>query len=513
MNEITSAAGRTVTRRSLLTALVAAPALAGACSLVRFPAAPAGTAPPADGLRPLPVPPLAPSRTDADGARLFELTAGAGTTEITPGRATRTWGFNGAILGPTLRARNGEKVRVRVHNTLPEETTVHWHGMHLPARADGGPHQPIAPGATWTTEWTVRQDPATLWYHPHPHGTTERHVYRGLSGFFLLDGAAPSGLPSEYGVDDVPVVIQDRRLTPAGQLDETLTQAVGMTGPTIVTNGIAGAYLASPRSRIRLRLLNGSSGRSYNLGFSDGRRFSLVGTDGGLLPSPLPLDRIFLSPGERAEIVVEMAADDAVVLRSFPAGAAQRGRIDRDIAARFGFDDTLDVLTLRSGAVRPSPPLPAALAAITPLAAGDAGQRRRFDLQWHMINRLRMDMNRIDFAVREGATEAWEVRNVDNWPHNFHVHDVQFQVTSFNDSAPPPALRGWKDTVYLAPGDRATLVMRFADYSDPLYSYMFHCHLLTHEDAGMMGQFLVTADGTSPRTAAGTTGHPNGDMK
>ncbi|WP_415847300.1 multicopper oxidase domain-containing protein [Tsukamurella strandjordii] len=119
-----------------------------------------------------------------------------------------------------------------------------------------------------------------------------------------------------------------------------------------------------------------------------------------------------------------------------------------------------------------------------------------------MINRKQMDMNRIDFTAREGDTEVWTVRNVDNWPHNFHVHDVQLQVISFNDGAPPPELRGWKDTVYLAPGDRATLVMRFEDYSDPLYSYMFHCHLLTHEDAGMMGQFLVTADGTSPRTAA-----------
>ncbi|GAA1084674.1 multicopper oxidase family protein [Tsukamurella strandjordii] len=502
MNEITTAAGRTVTRRSLLTALVAAPALAGACSLVRFPSSSAGNGTGPDGLRRLPVPPLAPSRTDADGARLFELTAQAGTAELTPGRATRTWGFNGAVLGPTLRARDGEKVRVRVRNTLPEETTVHWHGMHLPAKSDGGPHQPIAPGATWTTEWTIRQDPATLWYHPHPHGATERHVYRGLSGFFLLDGDGPAGLPSEYGVDDIPVVIQDRRFTPAGQLDETLTEAVGMTGPTIITNGIAGAYLDAQRSRIRLRLLNGSSGRSYFLGLSDGRGFTLVGTDGGLLAAPVRMDRIFLSPGERAEIVIEMRADDAVRLQSFPADAAHRGRVDRDIAARFGFDDTLDVLTLRSGGVTASPALPSTLAAIAPLTPAATAPRRRFDLQWHMINRKQMDMNRIDFTAREGDTEVWTVRNVDNWPHNFHVHDVQFQVTSFNDAAPPPELRGWKDTVYLAPGDRATLVMRFEDYSDPLYSYMFHCHLLTHEDAGMMGQFLVTADGISPRTAA-----------
>lgn len=429
------------------------------------------------------------------GVRVFELTAQAGTSGPIAGRATPTWGFNGAVLGPTLRAQNGERVRVVVRNHLDEETSVHWHRMHVPARADGGPHQPIAPGASWTAEWTVDQEPATLWYHPHPHGATERHVYRGLAGFFLLDaadGARAPALPHEYGVDDIPVVIQDRRYTPAGQLDETTSDDVGMTGPVILTNGISDAHLVCTRQRTRLRLLNGSSGRSYHLGFSDDREFRLIGTDGGLLPKPVVTERIFLSPGERAEIVVDLRPDEQVLLRSYPADAAHRGRIDSRLARRFGLKDTVDVLTLRTGRVLgTSAEVPARLAEIAPIAPASSVPRRNFDLQWHMINHERMAMSRIDFAVTEGTTEVWGVRNVDNWPHNFHVHDVQFQVLTINDRTPPPELRGRKDTLYLAPGDRATIAMTFSGPSDPMHPYMFHCHLLAHEDGGMMGQFLV----------------------
>ena len=226
-------------------------------------------------------------------------------------------------------------------------------------------------------------------------------------------------------------------------------------------------------------MLNGSSGRSYHLGFSDDREFRLIGTDGGLLPKPVVTERIFLSPGERAEIVVDLRPDEQVLLRSYPADAAHRGRIDSRLARRFGLKDTVDVLTLRTGRVLgTSAEVPARLAEIAPIAPASSIPRRNFDLQWHMINHERMAMSRIDFAVTEGTTEVWGVRNVDNWPHNFHVHDVQFQVLTINDRTPPPELRGRKDTLYLAPGDRATIAMTFSGPSDPMHPYMFHCHLL-----------------------------------
>ena len=143
--------------------------------------------------RPLAIPPLAPSTRDAAGRRVVELVAAPGTSSFLPGVATPTWGYGGLPFGgPTVRVARGDDVVLRVTNRLPETTTTHWHGASVPARADGGPHQPIAPGATWEASWRVDQPAATLWYHPHPHGQTERHVHRGLFGLFLVDDDVPT---------------------------------------------------------------------------------------------------------------------------------------------------------------------------------------------------------------------------------------------------------------------------------------------------------------------------------
>lgn len=474
-----------LSRRRLLVGLSAAPfALSLACS--RSTVGDAAT-------RPLPIPPLADSTIDPDGTRIFTLRAMAGETEMLPGVRTATWGFNGSILGPTLRARRGESVSVHVENALAEPTTVHWHGMHVPAHADGGPHQTVPAGGRWQPRWEVRQPAATLWYHPHPHGATEKHIYRGLAGLFLIEDGS-TGLPQDYGVDDIPLVIQDRRFTPAGALDESDPTDIGLLGDTIVTNGIAGAHLSISTERVRLRILNGSGGRLYNLGFDDGRVFHVIGGDGGLLAAPVPADRVQLSPGERAEIIVESRPGEAFVLRSFP--LRDRGGLDSEEADRFGAGDTFTILRLKpERTLRANAALPAALVALPALPDPTRAVHREFDLQWFMINQTRMDMNRIDFHAIVDTDEIWTVRNVDNWPHNFHVHDTQFRIIDIDGAPPPPALAGFKDTVYTPPGQRIRLALRFTDYVDPTWPYMYHCHLAMHEDQGMMGQFLVLNTG------------------
>ena len=480
-----------LSRRQLLVGLTATPlALTLACS---------GPQPErrAQALtRPLPIPPLADSTVGPDGTRIFTLRAMASETEMLPGVRTATWGFNGSILGPTLRARRGESVAVQVENALTEPTTVHWHGMHVPARADGGPHQTVPAGGQWQPRWQVRQPAATLWYHPHLHGATEKHIYRGLAGMFLIDddGDGTAGLPREYGVDDIPLIIQDRRFTPAGALDESDPTDIGLLGDTIVTNGIAGAHLTVRTERVRLRILNGSGGRLYNLGFSDGRAFHIVAGDGGLLAAPVPATRVQLSPGERAEIIVDCSTGNTAVLQSFPID--DRAGLDAEEAARFGVGDSFTILRLQpESTLRPSATLPAALAALPALPDPARSVHREFDLQWFMINGNRMDMNRIDFQATVDTDEIWTVRNVDNWPHNFHVHDTQFRVIDIDGAPPPPQLAGYKDTVYTPPGQRIRLAVRFSDYTDPTFPYMYHCHLALHEDQGMMGQFLVLNPG------------------
>lgn len=364
----------------------------------------------------------------------------------------------------------------------------------------------VVPGATWSPTWEVDQPAATLWYHPHLHGATAEHVYRGLAGMFLVDDpdAPGGGLPDRYGVDDFPVIVQDKTFGGEGQLDDSgsLFESIGVLGDSILVNGSPTPHLDVTTERVRLRLLNASNARVYQFGLADDRPFALVGTDGGLLPAPAAIQRVRLSPGERAEIVVTVRPGEDAVLRSSPPDLG--GDVFQE---RFsGGDDTFDVLQLRAAdRLAPSPQVADRLA--QPPDLGPPARTRTFRLGAADINDRTMSMARIDQTVTLGDTEVWEVHNAVGTPHNFHLHDVQFQVLDVAGRPPPPELSGWKDTVYVAPGTRVRLLVQFTDYADPDVPYMFHCHLLRHEDAGMMGQFAVVRPGEEAgRPPAGAHG-------
>ncbi len=454
-------------------------------------------------VNPLTIPPLAPSTVDEDGRRVFDLTAAPGVHDFGQG-AVPTWGFNGGYLGPTLRAARGEQVVVQVHNALPDTTTVHWHGMHLSATMDGGPHQTVAPGSTWSPTWRIDQPSATLWYHPHPHGETANQVYRGLAGMFILDdrGAEISALPHRYGVDDIPVIVQDKQFTDAGELDEgsSFLGGIGILGDTIAVNGTVAPYLDIETERARLRLLNASNARSYEFGFADDRAFSMVASDGGLLAAPYVTDRIALSPGERAEIVVTMRPGERAVLRSTPPPLG----LD-PLSRRFsGGADTLDILQLRAAdRLAASASVPQRLADVPRLRAPQPVQRRSFHLGDETVNGQRMDMSRIDATVTRDTTEIWRLENNDGTPHNFHIHGVQFQVLAVGGRTPPPQLLGYKDTLFLNPNVPYEIIVPFGSFADAAAPFMFHCHVLYHEDQGMMGQFVVVNSGQPATTPVG----------
>lgn len=448
----------------------------------------------------LKIPPLLQPRVDGTGRKIFDLHLQQDTSELLAGKPTQTWGANGTYLGPTIRAARGDQVVMNVANGLPEPTTIHWHGMHLPAAADGGPHQTMAPGQTWSPTWRIDQPAATLWYHPHLHGRTEDHVYRGVAGLFLLDDpeAAALRLPNRYGVDDIPVILQDKRFDREGNLDfgQSPFSPIGRLGDQLLVNGTHDPHLNIRHQRVRLRLLNASTARIYHVGFADNRPFELVGTDGGLLERPHSTTRLPLSPGERAEIVATFRPGERVVLRSFPPDLG----LDRFQGRFAGADDTFDLLQLRAGAtLTTSPPVPDRLVRHQQLDDAEVVTTRRLELNGSSrINNLRMDLGRIDQTVTIDTIEVWEVANRSGNPHNFHVHGVQFKVTTDADNAPPPQLAGWKDTVFIPPGGTARLLVRLPGYADPAVPYMFHCHLLQHEDNGMMGQFVVVQPGQPP---------------
>lgn len=446
----------------------------------------------------MPVPPLAGSTVGADGTRTFTLSLQTGTSKFFGNAATNTWGINGAYLGPTLRAKRGEQVAVQVTNHLREVTSLHWHGMHLPPAMDGGPHQPIEVNGTWSPHWSIDQPAATLWYHPHPHGTTEKHVYRGLAGMFIVDDDSPAAaaLPHMYGVDDLPVIVQDKSFTASKQLREgrAFLSSTGNLGREILVNGARTPHVDVSSQRVRLRLLNGSTARIYNFALSNNRPLTLIATDGGLLSQPVSLDRLLLTPGQRAEVIVELTPQEQVTLRSLPTDL-RAGAVSNRI---IGGDDALDILQLRAApTLAASPAVPAQLADV-PVLAVPATTPRSFRLADSAINGRSMDLNRMDFTVAPGSTEAWDITNRDGTPHNFHIHGVQFQVTMVNSAPPPPELSGWHDTVPVLGGQTVRLAVRLPEFADPKYPYMLHCHLLWHEDSGMMGQFLVLPPGTAP---------------
>lgn len=463
-------------------------------------------------LNPLKIPALLEGKPDS-GALRYDLTIAAGKSKFLSGLATPTYGINGPYLGPTIRCRIGDRVAFRVKNNLAEPTTLHWHGLHIPARYDGGPHQVIAPGQTWEPSYVIKQQRASLcWYHSHLMEQTGEQVLRGLAGLFLIEDEESSALrlPSEYGVDDIPLVIQDRRFNPDGSFEYMSTMGdaeVGYQGDVILVNGTVDPYLALRRQRTRLRILNGSNSRIYVLGRDDGADLVVIGADGSLLERPAHMKRVKLAPAERIELLVDMQQDQTVTLMSYPvvAGAAGSGLKMRG-AQEIG--DTFPIIELRAGKLESSAmPMPERLIQVPSWNPAQAARTRTFTLDMTTmtlgnkpgptmegpmgINGRSMDMNRIDVEVPLGSVEIWQIENTTTLPHPFHIHDIQFRVLDRDGAPPQPHEQGLKDTVLVESGSKVRVIAEFADYADPVHPYMYHCHNLEHEDAGMMGQFVV----------------------
>jgi len=464
----------------------------------------------AEGGAPLPIPPL----VDADGSQPVTLTARAGSHAFVPGTQTPTLGYELDYLGPTLRVRRGQSAQIDVVNRTDDQITAHWHGAHVPGNMDGGPQLAFDPGQSWGARFDVHHPAATLWYHSHVHGKTGPQVYRGLAGFLLVeDPEAPHGLPSDYGVNDLPLVVQDRSFERAGRLvDDTsgMTLMGGVLGDTICVNGAVQPVADVPRGLVRLRLLNGSNARFYDFSFADGRRFHQVASDGGLLPAPVARSHIALAPAERAEIVVDFSADTAPV-RLFSADIAQGGMMGGGMMGgnpRPG--GAIEIMTFAPGVTPATGPaiLPATLPA-PPMDFGAPVRTREFRLDMHAgsmigslfsrligsagsimgINGNSYDMGRIDAELRAGETELWRI-SAPMMIHPFHVHGTSFQVISRGGQRVDPATEGLKDVV-VVDGRGAEILVRVDQKADAATPFMLHCHILEHEDAGMMAQFTV----------------------
>ncbi|MDH3389260.1 MAG: multicopper oxidase domain-containing protein [Gammaproteobacteria bacterium] len=446
-----------------------------------------------------------------DGKRVFDLAMQYGTSHFINNLATPTAGINGSYLGPVLKVKRGEDVHLKVTNRLSEPSTLHWHGLNLPAIMDGGPHQVIPMGTTWEPRFNIRQPAATQWYHAHMYHRTGIQVYHGLAGLLYIDDDELHDLqlPSEYGVDDIPLVLQDRAFNQDGSLrymGSMHDRMIGMMGPVMLVNGTAFASFKVQKPLTRLRLLNGSNARIYNLGLEDRREFLQIATDGGLLAQPVAMRNLVLAPGERCEILVEFKPGEDILLwhsplprRSRSSGPGMMGMM----GMMAGNDRPFPIMRFdASQSPAMTRKIPAQLLEPRSWSTTEAVRNRRINLDMGMgmgmgggfrINGKAMDINRIDFRVRLGEIEIWEIGNSSPMAHPFHIHDTQFRILDRDGKPPGAGEQGLKDTVLVYSGERVRIITQFEHYADARAPYMFHCHILEHEDAGMMGQFVVVA--------------------
>lgn len=453
---------------------------------------------------------------DTLSGSMINLNLQNGQVAFYDGFITNTIGYNQEILGPTLILEKGSNVTLNVVNNLSETTTVHWHGMHVSAENDGGPHTPIAPGEVWAPSFTVLDKAGTYWYHPHLHEHTEEQVTRGAAGFIIVrdDEEAQLELPRTYGIDDFPVVIQSRSFNAEKQF---LTNTA--SDNAILCNGTLDPHLELPAQVVRLRLLNGSTERVYNLGFSGNLDYYQIASDGGLLGAPVALSRMRLAPGERAEILVDLSGlqGQSVSLMSFASelpngiyGAANPSVMPMGSIPGYtgnplnGSDFNLLQLNVADSTTDPITSIPSALAAQTPYSEADAQATRNLTFTPtqmgpagmangpFVINGAGFDMEVVNYRIPLNNTEIWQLTNMTAIAHPFHIHDVQFYILDINGSPPPPNMQGRKDVVLVPPmGGTVSFITKFEDFADEGTPYMYHCHMLSHEDDGMMGQFVV----------------------
>jgi FtsP/CotA-like multicopper oxidase with cupredoxin domain len=465
------------------------------------------------------------------------LKATGSKARMLPGDPTEVWTFRGHVvrgdsraledvpsgaLGPTIRVRAGQRLRVVLSSDIGQATVVHWHGLHVPWAADGHPSLAIGPGGRYTYEFEVKGPAGTYWYHAHPEGRTGEQVYRGLAGLFVVEDPRESAADLPTGAFDVSLCVQDRRFDSRNQLaylSSPMERMTGFLGDRIVVNGQADFKLRVAKRPYRFRILNGSNSRIYRLAWADGSPLTVIGTDGGLLETSVSKPYVMLAPGERLELWAdfgERPVGSETSLVSLPFDAMTPMSMTGAAGAATTGASQGAALTIMTVTVdRPSrdrAPLPPRLRALVrhrwEEAVNADSPRKVVATMQHMgfaINGRAFEMNEVagDEHVKLGTMEAWEFDNTAgggrrgmgmgmmamSMPHPFHVHGGQFQVIRRDGVTHAGYVdQGWKDTVLVMPGEKATILMRFLDYPG---IYLYHCHNLEHEDAGMMRNFRV----------------------
>jgi spore coat protein A, manganese oxidase len=450
--------------------------------------------------------------------------------QILPGRATRMWTYGGSFPGPTIRRPAGHRTEVTFHHRLSAagELSVHLHGGHNRSRFDGQPggltaSHPfsyycriphglsprrsgndllIEPGRSRTYVYDLIEDgrperAAFQWYHDHRLDHTARNVWRGLAGMWIVDDEFEDALPLPRGKRDIPLMIADRGFDRDNQLVNPFTglrpPADGVVGNRVLVNGAYLPHHSVAACRYRLRILNVSNFRSYNVFLSNGVPLVQIGTDSGLMPRPVRRKEILLGPAERAEVIVDFApaAGESVELRS---------RAGRGGAGTKTYVGALMQFRVQRGRVADRTRVPRRL---RPLPAWTRHVSTKPDHTWTisigggfrpvwMINGKTFNPAHSDAFPVLGTTATWEIVNRTAVPHMMHMHHTDWYLLSRDGHPPPPWEDCLKETFFVHPGERIKVAGHFSDYTG---KFVIHCHMLDHEDHGLMAQFEVVRRG------------------
>jgi bilirubin oxidase len=463
----------------------------------------------------------------------FNLNLHATNKYYLPGSNTITYAYNDAAFwGPTLIMTNGDNVQFYLTNNLTDTTTTHWHGFHIPAIMDGGPHEVIPAGTVWTPTFPVNNKAGTYWYHPHLHTLTQTHLGRGAGGFIIIKDKEEAALtlPRTYGVDDVPLVLTSRRFyTTTAQLNQfnvTNGNAGSAYGDYELVNGVmnfgtTNVQVLLPQQYVRLRILNAEIERVYNLFFSNsaGRvTFYQIATDGGLLNAPVALTNVVLAPGERTELLLNLSTNavgssvDMMSLNSstslgtlwafgYPGG-------ENGTSGQFGSlinnkDFQILHIVVTNQTANPVLTRPSVMTTNVFWTTNDVTRSRTIALGGgappgspFVFDSTAFSLNLINQTINLNAVEKWTITNNSIFSHAFHIHDIQFNLLSRTGGASVVNgiqnwEQGWKDTVYIQQNSSVTFLAKFDGFASAYNPFMYHCHMVNHEDEGTMAQFLV----------------------
>ncbi|OSN01832.1 MULTISPECIES: cell division protein FtsP [Lonsdalea] len=437
----------------------------------------------------LPIPPLIESRR---GQPVF-LTLQRAHWVFSGNRKVAVWGINGRYLGPTVRVYSDDDVKLIYSNRLSEPVSMTVSGLQVPGSLMGGAGRIIPAGMDWSPVLPIRQPAATCWYHANTPNRMAPHVYNGLAGLWLVEDRISQSLPipNHYGVDDFPLIIQDKRLDGFGTPQYDPPSHGGFVGDILLVNGMQTPFVEVSRGWVRLRLLNASNARRYVLKMSDGRPMHLIANDQGFLPAPLALNLLPIAPGERREILIDMSKGDQVTLTA----GESAGIMDR-LRGLFEPSSILvsgQILTLKPTGMLPlvTDTLPMRLMADN-IVDSTISRTREFRLGDTLpgINGAMWDMNRTDVQTQAGRCERWLVHADTAQP--FHIQGASFLVRSVNGGRIPPEDNGWKDTVWVE--NDVELLVYFNQPSVDLFPFLYYSHTLEMADKGSAGQLVVQAN-------------------